>query len=809
MNKEIAGNYANDHLAKEQLSNVAINGNGMSDAGNKLPQILFITSYPPRECGIATYSQDLIKALNNKFNHSFEISICALESEMEIHTYEDAGLPGIQEVKYILNTEEADAFTQLAKTINADAGISIVMIQHEFGFFKTKEKEFKEFLFTLSKPVVMVFHTVLPHPDETLKMEVQQIAAAAGSVIVMTHSSENILINEYELPQEKISVIPHGTHLVKHADKQLLKEKYKLAGKKILSTFGLLSSGKSIETTLDALPAVVDKNPDVLFLIIGKTHPVVMKQEGERYRNMLKEKVEALQLQEHVQFINYFLLLPDLLEYLQLTDIYLFTSRNPNQAVSGTFAYAISSGCPVISTPIPHAREVLKNDAGIIFDFEDHEQLAAAVNKLLANEQLRNEISSNGLHRMASTAWENAAIAHAMLFEKIADGQVSLHYNLPPVNLDHIKKLTTDFGMIQFSRINQPDIDSGYTLDDNARAMVAVCQHYELTGDKADLEFIYTYFNFIKYCLQPKGNFLNYVNEQKEFTEQNKHTNLEDSNGRAVWALGYLISLNALLPEALVKDAVAIMEKALIHARKIHSTRAMAFVIKGLYYRNRINMSAEDVLYKAAEDTALMKELANRLVQMYRHEAKEDWHWFESYLTYGNSILPEAMLCVWLATGLPVYKEIAKSSFDFLLSKTFSGNRIKVISNKQWLQSDKQLLLEENGGEQPIDVAYTVLALGKFYRVFKDDEYIHKMKISLDWFLGANHLHQVIYNPCTGGSYDGLEENYVNLNQGAESTVSYLMARLAVEKSLKDNAAAAKTILVKARQVKLVNAMCE
>jgi glycosyltransferase involved in cell wall biosynthesis len=748
-------------------------GNGRqfhgSDQELAKAEILFITSYPPRECGIATYSQDLVKALNNKFNHSFIISICPLESDNEKHAY-------TEETRYILNTDDPDGFKQLVKKINYTDAIRMVLIQHEFGFFEKKENEFRQFLEALKKPVVIAFHTVLPNPNESLKINVQQIATVAKSVIVMTHSSLKVLIKDYEVPGEKITVIPHGTHLVLHEDKELLKNKYKLTGKKVLSTFGLLSSGKSIETTLEALPAIVKKNRDVLFLIIGKTHPSVIKQEGEKYRELLQAKVVALKLQQHVKFINSFLPLPDLLEYLQLTDIYLFTSRNPNQAVSGTFSYAISCGCPVVSTPIPHAREVLRNDAGIIIDFENPQQLTDAVISLLDDEQLRKNISSNGLHRMASTAWENAAIAHALLFEKIGGVEMSLDYTLPPINLDHIKKLTTDFGIIQFSKINQPDIDSGYTLDDNARALIAMCQHFELTMEEADLKYIFIFYYFIKHCLQPDGGFLNYVDKQKIFTAENNSTNLADANGRAIWALGYLISLDNLLPKALIEDVTATMQQALMNVNKIHSTRAMAFVIKGLYYRNEKNESIRG--------TSLIRQLANRLVQMYRHESGKEWKWFESYLTYANSILPEALLCAWLATEDPLYKEIARSSFDFLLSKTFTENSIQVISNKNWLHKGIESPPAAIGGEQPIDVAYTVLALNKFYDSFKDEAYLHKMKTSFDWFLGNNHLHQVIYNPCTGGCYDGLEENYVNLNQGAESTVSYLMARCVVEKKL-------------------------
>ena len=729
-----------------------------------LPKILFITSYPPRECGIATYSQDLITALDKKFSNSFNIGICALESEDEKHDYTG-------EIEYILNVDDPGSFASLAKNINDDADIRIVMIQHEFGFFEKKKDEFVQFLSDLTKSVVIVFHTVLPHPNESLKENVQEISGLVESIIVMTNSSAGILTSDYRIPQEKITVIPHGTHLVPHLDKRFLKNKYKLTGKKVLSTFGLLSSGKSIETTLEALPDVVKTNPDILFLIIGKTHPSVVKLEGEKYRKMLEAKVAALQLQPYVRFINYFLPLPDLLEYLQLTDIYLFTSKDPNQAVSGTFSYAISCGCPIISTPIPHAREVLKNDAGIIFDFENPQQLSEAITGLLKNEELRKNIGSNGLHRMASTAWENSAIAHAMLFEKIWDDEVSLRYDIPAINLNYVKKLTTGFGIIQFSKLNHPDIGSGYTLDDNARALIAMCLHIELTGDAKDIQYINIYFNVIKYCMQPGGNFLNYVNEEREFTEQNNYTNLEDSNGRAIWALGHLLSIRDLLPGELIQDAESIMENALLNINRIHSTRAMAFVIKGLYYRNGKNKSIQDV--------QLIKEFANRLVQMYKHEKSNKWRWFESYLTYANSLLPEAMLCAWLVTGEPVYKEIARTSFDFLLSKIFVTNSIKVISNKSWLYKE-EIAPITIGGEQPIDVAYTILALKKFYDVFKDEDYRKKMEIAFNWFLGNNHLHQVIYNPCTGGCYDGLEENYVNLNQGAESTISYLLARLTV-----------------------------
>ncbi|MBK8194151.1 MAG: glycosyltransferase [Lewinellaceae bacterium] len=739
-----------------------------------LSEILFITSYPPRECGIATYSLDLIDALNNKFNNSFSLRVCALEPQNEKYTYPE-------KVKYVLDTSLPSAYAALADIINRDSLVKIVVIEHEFGFFASvPDKYFLQFLYQINKPLILTFHTVLPRPDSALKRRVRNIAGACAAVIVMTNNAAGILTTDYGVDREKITVIGHGTHLVPHLDKTMLKEKYGMPGRKVLSTFGLISTGKSIETTLEALPEIIQAHPEVLFLIIGKTHPTVVKQEGERYRNMLESRIAALSLQGHVRFINSFLSLPDLLEYLQMTDIYLFTSKDPNQAVSGTFSYAISCACPIISTPIPHAREVLRDDAGIIIDFQNPGQLAAAVNLLLDNKPLRRNISTNGLQRIVSTAWENAATAHALLFQKTAGESIDLQYSLPPVNLSHIKRMTTGFGMIQFAKVNQPDLKSGYTIDDNARAMIAMCMYYEWTGDESAIPYIRTYLDFIAHCIQPEGDFLNYVDSNKQFTEQNQETNLDDANGRTIWALGYLIAKRGLLPEAFISDADTLMQCALRHIETTHSTRAMAFAIKGLYYYHSVLPSLPLL--------SLMETLADRLVQMYRHEAAGKWKWFEGYLTYGNSILPEALLCAWLTTGNLVYKNMAAASFDFLLEHTFCDDRIKVISNKSWLLKGQTAA---HFGEQPIDVAYTILALRTFYDVFDDAAYLHKMKTAFNWFLGNNHLHQIIYNPCTGGCYDGLEESNVNLNQGAESTVSYLMARMTVEQYFDQAAIAA------------------
>ncbi len=734
------------------------------DLPHRLAEILVITSYPPRECGIATYSQDLIKAVNNKFSTSLSMKVCALETGDKSYKYPT-------EVKYTLNTSSVASYHKLVQDINNDDRIKIVLIQHEFGFYRKQEQAFLQFVYELAKPVAIVFHTVLPHPDEQLKAKIKSIAAVAESIVVMTHTSSDILINEYEVPAKKISVIAHGTHLVPHLSEKFLKKKYKLEGRKVLTTFGLLSSGKSIETTMEALPAIVKTNPEVMFLVIGKTHPEVVEEEGEKYREMLQQKVIDYALQDNVRFVNKYLPLSDLLEYLQLTDIYVFTTNDPNQAVSGTFAYAMSCACPIISTPIPHAKEVLTEDTGIIFDFRNSQQLAAGVLKLLNDEPLRRRMSLSTLEKIMSTSWENSAAAHATLFRKLAGGKIILKYNLPEIKLDHMLAMTTEVGIIQFSKVNQPDLKSGYTLDDNARALVAVCMDFELTGNKKLVFEIYKYLSFIKLCQQPEGNFLNYVDKDLAFTEQNKDVNLDDSNGRAIWALGYLTLFPGLLPAELIDEAESIINRSLRHITAIYSPRSMAFVIKGLsnYYMSK----------KSSEILEIIEILSNRILLMYKYEASPGWEWFEGFLTYANSTLPEALLWAWKLTGNDEYKDIAVTSFDFLLSQTFNGNGIEVISNKSWLQRG---MTAEKYGEQPIDVAYTVMTLSRFYNELDNEDYLVKMEIAFNWFLGHNRLQQIVYNPCTGGCYDGLEETHANLNQGAESTVSYLMARLTIER---------------------------
>ncbi|HUH46277.1 MAG TPA: hypothetical protein VLZ54_03920, partial [Arenibacter sp.] len=410
------------------------------------------------------------------------------------------------------------------------------------------------------------------------------------------------------------------------------------------------------------------------------------------------------------------------------------------------------------------------------FDFQNSLQLQQKVLYLLDHTEERDKMRINGLNTASASAWENAAIAHAKVFETTLGNVVPLKYKRPAINLKHVKKMTTNVGIIQFSRINEPDIESGYTLDDNARALIVFCQHFKLTQDASDIKYMFRYLNFVVRCFRPDGSFLNCVDKDSRFTHENNLINLEDARGRAIWALGYFLSISRLLPvknNSTLQNAKFIFEHSVKAMHHVSSPRSVAFVIKGLYFYNQF----ED---RECLNTVI-KVHADKLVDFYKAASDKDWHWFEDRLTYGNSVLSQALLMAYVITLDTTYGKIAKESFDFLLSKIYHNGTIRVICNRNWYHKDESFDPDFKGGEQPIDVAYTILALHMFDRIYPLSGYAILMKNAFEWFLGNNPLHQTIYNPCTAGCYDGLELYNVNLNQGAESTISYLMARLAME----------------------------
>ena len=731
------------------------------------PTVLFLTTYPPRECGIATFTQDMVRALRQQFGASYDFKICALEEGFgHQRSYPD-------EVVATLNTRELKDCADLAERVNNDPSVRVVCVQHEFGLFGGQWGDHVlAFLYSITKPVVINLHTVLPDPSPELRRLMRNVARSAQQLVVMTHRSSDILQQEYGIKAQQIAVIPHGTHLTPWQDPLLLKEKYGLTGKKVLATFGLLSENKGIENALTALRTIKEAIPEVIYLVLGKTHPVVVQSEGERYREKLQALVRQLGLEDNVRFVNKYLGLNELLEYLSLTDTYLFVSKDPNQAVSGTFTYAMSCGCPIISTPMPHAQETLRADTGILLrDFNQPHQIAEAAIRILSDEGLRQHMSNNAYYHTRSAIWQNVAVQYAQLFQQVDDPAGVLRYDLPEVNLSHVRTLTTPLGMIQFAHFGIPDLNSGYTLDDNARALIAMGMYYHHRREPRALSLLETYLDFVISCQQEDGNFLNYVDEHQKFTPQNAEVNLDDAAMRAVWSLGTVVGYHKILPSDLVNRAKNALLRALPVVRRVDSPRARAFAIKGLYACHRVEPDSELL--------AIIDQLALGLLDKFNGVATPAWNWFEDYLTYANSVLSEGMMYAYLATGREDYQRVAYQSFDFLLECLFiKDGQIKVVSNDGWWMKGD---ICKPGGEQPIDVCYTIMALSLFHQVSGRPAYQEKLHAAFNWYLGNNHLGQIIYNPVTGGCFDGLEANHVNQNQGAESTVCYLMARLQME----------------------------
>ncbi|MBG6063330.1 glycosyltransferase involved in cell wall biosynthesis [Flavobacterium sp. CG_9.1] len=729
-------------------------------------KMLIVSSYPPRECGIATFTNDIANAVNIVFGDTLPVEVCALQNREQEFQYPD-------EVSYVLPVDSLVHYRLVAEKINERNDIGLVCIQHEFGLFRGEYGDhILSFILALNKPIVTVFHTVLPTPNEKRKKVVYAITDLSDKVVVLTKNSKEVLAAYYNCQSSKIMVIPHGNHTVLWEQKKILKNRYGFKNKIVLSTFGLISENKGIETVLHALPEIVAHHPEVIYLIIGKTHPEILKREGEKYRHTLQSIVKDKHLDNNVIFINEYLKLQQLLEFLTLSEIYLFSSKDPNQTVSGTFAYAMSSGCAVISTPIPHAVESLGNGNGILLkSFDNPKEFQKAIGYLIENKEQRLTMGKNAFSMARATNWENIAIQYRLLFDQLTNREDDLRFNFPPIKLDHIKKLTTDFGILQFSKFSQPDPESGYTLDDNARALINIVLYDKAFPSDENLKLAFTYLNFIEGIQRNDGWFDNYKDYNHELTQQNGEVNLEDANGRALWSLGTVISHRQYLPLEMIYRAVKCWDRAIKKIDNFKSPRAIAYALKGLYLYHET--------YKDEEIKNHIEKLADELLRHYNINSAEDWCWYEDYMTYANNVLPEAMMYSYLVTKKSKYKKIAIITFDFLLSHYFMKGQLKVISNRGWFKKQNE---RKFYGEQPIEVATTIIALDFFYELTQNTKYKDQLKLAFIWFLGNNHLKQIMYNPENGASYDGLEDTHININQGAESTLCFFKARLIMEK---------------------------
>lgn len=747
----------------------------------KPPIILYIASFPPRACGIATFTQDLTNAMDKEYNPEIKSKVLAInDNSTSIYNYPPKVLLHLRQV-------DIEDYIKLAHQINRSSQIKLVNIQHEYGLFGGEWGNYLiPFLELLKKPVITTFHTVLPNPEEKLSGVTKGIIDRSAVVVVMTRGMARILEEVYGVDKEKINIIPHGVHHVAFPSKSKAKKKLNLSGHTILSTFGMLNRDKGIEYAIAALPKVVKKYPDILYLVLGATHPLIRKQEGEVYRNKLKRIVRKLKLENHVKFYDKYMDLEELMEFLKATDIYLSPTLNPLQAVSGTLSYALSCACPIISTATAYARDVINEERGALVRFRNSRDIEKALLDILGDRKARKEMKKNSYFYSRHMTWQNVALSYFKVFNEFAKIMPREAGKLPEINLGHIKALTNSFGIIQFANHTKPDPASGYCLDDNARAMLAYSMLYRVKPLKSYLKEIEKYFKFIKFTERKNGQFYNFVNYNRSISDKSES---EDTFGRAVWSLGHLVA-TLKLPEKLKRQARGLLRKAKNNIGRLTSSRATAFTILGLFYllddygravdSGNIKLEAE-----RREIIDLIKRLADSLVKKYRAQAaknqsrKKKWFWFDEVLTYSNYKLPEALTRAYQVIGKKEYLRVAEQSLNFLSRVSFEEGYFSAIGQDGWYHRDGRRAYFD---QQPEDTASAVEALVVAYEVIKKKIFADQAKSAFDWFLGKNHLRQMIYDEATGGCYDGLGRDSINFNQGAESTISYLLARLTIER---------------------------
>ncbi len=729
------------------------------------PWLIFLATFPPKKCGIATFTNDLRLGIKKMFSDSLDLKVVAVSNKEEKIKYI---IPVLAEI----DKQNKQEYLDCANLINHDSPLqSIVSIQHEYGIFGGEFGSFVlHFLQKIQRPTIVSFHTVLPNPVKKMRIVTQKICQKVNFIIVMTQKSKRILIFDYQVPAQKIRIIPHGIHSFPYENSVRSKKILGLEKRKILLTFGLLSKNKGIEYVIQALPSVVKKIPHFLYLIVGVTHPEVRKREGEQYRNTLKALIRSLKLSQNVKFVNSYQKLENLLLYLRGSDVYFSTSLDPKQSVSGTFSYALGSGRSVISTRFSHALEYLKPNMGIMVKPKDSVEYAQAILKLFKKNTLRTLMGQESYFRTRNMTWENVALAHKKIFLNLMD-KTRLRPNLPPLSLDHLYRMTDSFALLQFAKFAKPEKESGYTVDDNARALSLCIKLAQKNKSQKLTKLIGKYLNFLNFCVDSKtGYYQNYVDyNRKHHYFKNQTENMENATARAVYAL-YQICSAKYLPKKFRIKARTILQKSLDQKITFSHLRAIAYYIKALALEKN---SAEK-----RKNQLTIKHYAEIIIQNFVDNSSSDWHWFEDNLSYCNGVIPESLALAYQATGEKKYLKIALEASAFLIKKTFENGICHPIGQAGWLKKGKEKAYFD---QQPEEVFSNIEMLKILCDITGQKKYRELALTAFDWFLGKNSLEQVVYDFSTGGCYDGVMEEATNLNEGAESTISYLCSRVLIK----------------------------
>lgn len=680
-----------------------------------------------------------------------------------------------EEVKFEIRQNNKADYARAAEFVNYSKA-RLVSVQHEYGIFGGDDGSYVlEFIHALRVPSVVTLHTVLRRPSEGQLAIVRRFAETCKKLVVMSQVARDLLAENYGLAGTNIEIIPHGIPVMAdNPDQSDLKGHFGIGKQRLLLTFGLLSPNKGIETVIRALPAIVQAFPDLIYFVVGATHPSVLRREGEAYRTMLERKAEELGVRDHVAFRSQYVPDDELLKYLQAADVFVSPYRNAEQVTSGALSYAMGAGAAVVSTPYWHAEELLSNGRGHLFPFGDHTALSETLIKLFQSpiELVRARTSAREFGN--SMSWPSIGrsyfdLSRAIL--KMAKEKPSVQLqrepavasSLPELRLDHLVRLTDDTGIIQHATYSVPARRSGYCVDDNARALIVAVESHRLQSSVETQALVTTYLSYMLCSQEDDGNFLNFMSYDRVLVQGPVS---DDCLGRAIWALA--VTARLAEDEGCRSLAREMLVRALPHVGEL-GPRGTALTILGLV----------DLLTEAPESTELRGALNSAVAKLrdaYRDNATDDWRWFEPELTYDNAMLPFALFAAYEVIPERAILRDARESIEFLEEVCFDEDQLRLVGNTGWHCRGGE---KASADEQAIDAAAFVLAYRCAYRATGDRHYLLRMRSAFAWFLGANRLGIPVYDFATGGCADGIGEREINRNLGAESTLSFLMSLLA------------------------------
>ncbi|MBU3931475.1 MAG: glycosyltransferase family 4 protein [Proteobacteria bacterium] len=734
-------------------------------------RIGFIGNYLPRQCGIATFTTDLCEAIATEYDGTTCIALPVNDLE--------AGYPYPARVRFELTEKDIDSYRRAADFLNINS-VDLVCLQHEYGIFGGRAgSHILALLRELRMPIVTTFHTILHDPDPDQQRVLEEVAALSDRLVVMSKRGVEFLQKIYGVQPEKIDFIPHGIPDVPFMDPSFHKDLFGVEGKTVLLSFGLLSANKGVETVIAALPAILARHPNVVYIILGATHPHVKRQEGETYRLSLQWLAQEKGVEGQVIFYNRFVSLEELVEFIGAADIYITPYLNEAQITSGTLAYTLGAGKAVISTPYWYAEEMLAEERGALVPFHDPAALAEQVIDLLDNETKRHAMRKRAYLFGRAMVWPQVARHYMESFERARAER--RHFTppgfavkpldkrpgeLPPLKLDHLHLMTDDTGMLQHATFTIPNYREGYSIDDNARALI-VSTHLEELGSGEAFELASHYLAFIGYAFNTETRrFRNFLDYQRNWLEE---SGSDDSHGRTLWALGTVLGRSNT--PALQSMAGWVFEQALPAILKTTSPRAWAFALIGIHeYLRRYEGDRRA--------NQVRDELAGRLLTLYKNSRSDEWCWYEAGLTYCNAVLPQALLMCGQRIPDKAMTEAGLESLHWLAdlqrANAAGGHFVPIGSNGFYQRGSERARFDQ----QPVEAQTMASACLEAYRSTGDERWRKEARRAFEWFLGRNDLNLPVYDPTTGGCRDGLHPDRPNENQGAESTLAFLQTLL-------------------------------